>query len=278
MHNPLAFLLLSLVPLLWRPNRSAAVFGYTNFAAQGKIEAEFSLSRRPVGRPALKTSRRAHLASTLKIAKPPITLPRSFARLGSIPRSFPTAYSSISPKSSAPRPLTLPAISSCPAPPRARPGDPYQTIPLVMPSTALRVWRCDRDVVYANYGASRTLTCLPPAHRPARQDCHLPLRRQLSRRQGLHRPAAWRRRRAHLLRPQDDGYFKGDAYPNGPGVRYRRPARIGTISLPVSGDPETPALRPRWTCPTPPDFAGRQPAHIISIPSAITMPRHPEGP
>ena len=73
------------------------------------------------------------------------------------------------------------------------------------------------------------------AHRPARQDRDRPLRREFSRREGLHRRAARRHRRPHLLRSAGRRLLQGRSLSDGPvAAGERRAARIGAISLQVS--------------------------------------------
>ena len=150
-------------------------------------------------------------------------------------------------------------------------GDPYQDDPrVVMPfNGSSGSGDVTGDVVYANYGRLEDFNQLAAQH----IDLHgkIVIARYGANFRGVKVYLAEQRGAAGVLiysDPQDDGYFKGDAWPNGPW----RPAtgvQRGSVQylFKYPGDPETPGVA---STPDLPDSArinpeGNQP-HIISIP------------
>ncbi|MGA7859673.1 MAG: M28 family metallopeptidase [Terracidiphilus sp.] len=150
-------------------------------------------------------------------------------------------------------------------------GDPYQDDPrVVMPfNGSSGSGDVTAEVVYANYGRLEDFNQLAAKH----IDLHgkIVIARYGANFRGVKVYLAEQRGAVGVLLysdPQDDGYFKGDAYPNGPW----RPAtgvQRGSVQylFKYPGDPETPGVA---STPDLPDSArinpeGNQP-HIISIP------------
>ena len=150
-------------------------------------------------------------------------------------------------------------------------GDPYQDDPrVVMPfNGSSGSGNVTGDVVYANYGRLEDFNQLATQH----IDLHgkIVIVRYGANFRGVKVYLAEQRGAVGVLiysDPQDDGYFKGDAWPNGPW----RPAtgvQRGSVQylFKYPGDPETPGVA---STPDLPDSArinpdGNQP-HIISIP------------
>ena len=125
------------------------------------------------------------------------------------------------------------------------------------------------EVVYANYGRLEDFKQLDADH----VDLHgkIVIARYGSNFRGVKVYLAEQRGAAGVLiysDPQDDGYYKGDAYPNGPW-RPETGVQRGSVQylFKYPGDPETPGVA---STPDLPDSArinpeGNQP-HIISIP------------
>ncbi len=150
-------------------------------------------------------------------------------------------------------------------------GDPYQDDPrVVMPfNGSSGSGDVTGDVVYANYGRLEDFNQLAAQH----IDLHgkIVIVRYGANFRGVKVYLAEQRGAVGVLiysDPQDDGYFKGDTWPNGPW----RPAtgvQRGSVQylFKYPGDPETPGVA---STPDLPDSArinpeGNQP-HIVSIP------------
>ena len=133
------------------------------------------------------------------------------------------------------------------------------------------------EVVYANYGRSKTSIELAQQH----IDLHgkIVIVRYGANFRGVKVYLAEQRGAAGVLiysDPQDDGYYKGDAYPNGPWrPAVGRAARIGAVPVQISGRSETPGVA---STPDLPDSAAHDRPRATNrtsspSPSAITTPR-----
>ncbi len=171
-------------------------------------------------------------------------------------------------------------------------GDPYQDDPrVVMPfNGSSGSGDVTAEVVYANYGRLEDFDQLAAQH----IDLHgkIVICRYGSNFRGVKVYIAEQRGAAGVLLysdPQDDGYFKGDAWPIGPW-RPETGVQRGSVHFisKYPGDPETPGIASTLDLP---DSArtspyGNQP-HIISIPlsyhdaspilQALTGPGVPQG-
>lgn len=171
-------------------------------------------------------------------------------------------------------------------------GDPYENDPrIVMPYNASSAsGDVKADVVYANYGRLQDFNELAAKHIDVRGK--IVICRYGANFRGVKVYLAERRGAAGVLiysDPQDDGYFKGDVWPNGPW-RPATAVQRGSVQylFKYPGDPETPGFA---STPDLPDSARKSPygsqPHIISIPlsyhdaapilQALKGPGAPEG-
>jgi N-acetylated-alpha-linked acidic dipeptidase len=150
-------------------------------------------------------------------------------------------------------------------------GDPYDNDPrVVMPfNGSSGSGDVTAEVVYANYGRLQDFKELEAQH----IDLHgkIVICRYGSNFRGVKVYLAEQRGAVGVLiysDPQDDGYYKGDPWPNGPW-RPETGVQRGSVQylFKYSGDPETPGVA---STPDLPDSARVSPAgnqpHIISIP------------
>lgn len=150
-------------------------------------------------------------------------------------------------------------------------GDPYQDNPqVVMPFNGSSAsGDLIGDVVYANYGRPEDFVQLASQHIDLRGK--IVIMRYGANFRGVKVDLAEQHGAAGVLLysdPHDDGYFRGDAYPNGPW-RPATSVQRGSVQFlfQYPGDPETPGFA---STPDLPDTMrvspeGNQP-HIISIP------------
>jgi N-acetylated-alpha-linked acidic dipeptidase len=150
-------------------------------------------------------------------------------------------------------------------------GDPYQDNPqVVMPFNGSSAsGDLTGDVVYANYGRPEDFLELAAQHIDLRGK--IVIMRYGANFRGVKVDLAEQHGAAGVLLysdPHDDGYFRGDAYPNGPW-RPATSVQRGSVQFlfQYPGDPETPGFA---STPDLPDTMrlspeGNQP-HIISIP------------
>jgi N-acetylated-alpha-linked acidic dipeptidase len=256
------------------PADSPRVFGYTDFAAQAKIEEKFlAVPDAKLAGQHLKTlTAEPHLASSPEDHKTAEYVAQKFRAAGLETEIVPYRVLMNQPKVVRVEAFDAAGKLLMSGPTREHvDGDPYQDDPrVVMPfNGSSGSGDVTGEVVYANYGRLEDFDQLAAQH----IDLHgkivlVPLRRQLPRRQGLHRRAA---RRAGVLiysDPQDDGYYKGDAYPIGPW-RPETGVQRGSVQylFKYPGDPETPGVASTLDLPDSARVSpeGNQP-HIISIP------------
>jgi N-acetylated-alpha-linked acidic dipeptidase len=151
-------------------------------------------------------------------------------------------------------------------------GDPYQDDPRVV--MAFNGGSASGDVagevIYANYGSFEDFQYLDSQHIDLRGK--IVLCRYGANFRGIKVYLAQQRGAAGVLiysDPQDDGYFKGDAYPNGPWRPETAIQRGSVQFLPLySGDAETPGVASTLDLPDSariPRADTNQP-HIVSIP------------
>ena len=150
-------------------------------------------------------------------------------------------------------------------------GDPYENDPrVVMPfNGSSGSGDVTAEVVYANYGRLQDFNELQAHH----IDLHgkIVICRYGSNFRGVKVYLAEQRGAAGVLiysDPQDDGYYKGDPWPNGPW-RPETGVQRGSVQylFKYSGDPETPGVASTLDLPDSARVSpeGNQP-HIISIP------------
>jgi N-acetylated-alpha-linked acidic dipeptidase len=295
----LLLFLLSFSALLPAQNGSLpeTVFGFADFSAQSSLEAKFlAVPDAALAGQHLKVlTAQPHLAATPEDRKTAEYVAQKFRAAGLDTEIVPYRV-----LLNQPRVVKVEAynaagklILSGPTPEHVE-GDPYQDNPrVVMPfNGSSGSGDVTGEVVYANYGRLEDFNQLVVQH----IDLHgkIVLCRYGSNFRGVKVFLAEQRGAAGVLiysDPQDDGYTKGDAYPNGPW----RPAtgvQRGSVQymFEYPGDPETPGIASTLDLPdsarTPPDKAGSQP-HIISIPlsyqdaqpilQALKGPAAPQG-
>ena len=276
-RKPLAsFLLLALIPCPV-PAQSAAqpaVFGYTDFSSQAKIEEKFlTVPDAKLAGEELKTLTAVpHLAATPEDRETAEYVAQKFRAAGLETEIVPYRVLMNQPKVVTVEAFNAAGQKLMSGPTRESvPGDPFEDNPrVVMPfNGSSGSGDVTGDVVYANYGRIEDFDHLAAQH----IDLHgkIVLVRYGSNFRGVKVYIAEQRGAAGVLiysDPQDDGYFKGDAYPMGPW-RPDTGVQRGSVQylFKYPGDPETPGVA---STPDLPDSSrisaeGNQP-HIISIP------------
>ena len=268
------------------PAQAQTVLGYADFSAEAKLEEKFLAVPDPkLAGEELKTlTAEPHLAASPEDHKTAEYVAQKFRAAGLETQIVPYRVLLNWPKvvrveaydeaghllMSGP---TREHVQGDPVPGRSARGDAVQRL--------LGFGRRDRRSGVRELRAARGLQRAGgTAHRPARQDCDLPLWRQLSRREGLPGRAARRHRRAPLFRPaRTTATTKAMRIPSAPGGP--RPACSAAQCNICSSIPAIPKLR-AWprpsTCPTLPasrTLPGPRATSPASspFPSAITMRR-----
>jgi N-acetylated-alpha-linked acidic dipeptidase len=269
-------LLLALVSALLPAQNSAprSVFGYADFTAQAKIEEKFLAvpDAALAGRHLKTLTAEPHLAATPEDRKTADYVAQNFRAAGLATEIVPYRVLLDRPKT-----VRVEAFGSdgkllMTGPNRERvEGDPYQDDPrVVMPFNASSgSGDVTAEAVYANFGRLEDFDQLAAQH----IDLHgkIVIARYGANFRGVKVYIAEQRGAVGVLLysdPQDDGYYKGDAYPLGPW-RPDTGIQRGSVQylFKYPGDPETPGIA---STPDLPDSArispnGNQP-HIISIP------------
>ena len=276
-RKPLAFLLLLTLMPCPVPAQSAAqpaVFGYTDFSKQAKIEEKFlAVPDAKLAGEELKTLTAVpHLAATPEDRKTAEYVAQKFRAAGLETEILPYRVLMNQPKVVQVEAFNAAGQKLMSGPTRESvPGDPFEDNPrVVMPfNGSSGSGDVTGDVVYCNYGRIEDFDQLAAQH----VDLHgkIVLVRYGSNFRGVKVYIAEQRGAAGVLiysDPQDDGYFKGDAYPAGPW-RPDTGVQRGSVQylFKYPGDPETPGVA---STPDLPDSSrispeGNQP-HIISIP------------
>jgi N-acetylated-alpha-linked acidic dipeptidase len=252
------------------------VIGYKDFTAQAKVEEQFlAVPDAKLAGQHLKTlTAEPHLASTPEDRKTAEYVAQQFRLAGLDTEIVPYRVLLNQPivvrveayKSSGK------LLMSGPTPEHVE-GDPFQDDPrVVMPfNGSSGSGDVTGEVVYANYGRREDFDQLAAQH----IDLHgkIVLARYGSNFRGVKVYLAEQRGAAGVLLysdPQDDGYYKGDAWPDGPW-RPETGVQRGSVQFlfKYSGDPETPGVASTPELPDsariPGDKSGNQPL-IISIP------------
>ena len=256
------------------PAQSPQIFGYTDFAAESKIEQQFlAVPDAKLAGQHLKTlTAEPHLAATPEDHKTAEYVAEKFRAAGLDTEIVPYRVLLNWPKvvKMEARDATGKLISSGPTPEHVE-GDPFDNDPrIVMPfNGSSGSGDVTGEVVYANYGRLEDFDQLAAQH----VDLHgkIVLVRYGGNFRGVKVYIAQQRGAAGVLiysDPQDDGYYKGDPWPIGPW-RPETGVQRGSVQFlfKYPGDPETPGVA---STPDLPDSArispeGNQP-HIISIP------------
>jgi N-acetylated-alpha-linked acidic dipeptidase len=275
-----AFFSLALIPLAMFPSRLAAqsapqtVFGYSNFAAEAKIEEKFLAvpDAKLAGRHLKALTAEPHLAATPEDRKTAEYVAEKFRQAGLETEIVPYRVLLNQPKV-----VRVEAYDSLgkllmTGPTREHvEGDPTQDDPrVVMPfNGSSGSGDVTGEVVYANYGRLEDFDQLAAQH----IDLHgkVVLVRYGANFRGVKVYLAEQRGAIGVLiysDPQDDGYYKGDAYPLGPW-RPETGVQRGSVQylFKYPGDPETPGVASTLELADSARISpeGNQP-HIISIP------------
>ncbi len=284
LSKPLAalFLLVSIPCSLAAQSSAAAntpsVFGYADFAAQAKLEDQFlAVPDASLAGQHLKTlTAEPHLAATPEDYKTAEYVAEKFRAAGLDTEIVPYRVLLNQPKVVRVEAYDANGKLLMTGPTREHvDGDPGQDNPrVVMPfNGSSGSGDITAEVVYANYGRLEDFNQLAARH----IDLHgkIVLVRYGTNFRGVKVFIAEQRGAAGVLiysDPQDDGYYKGDAYPAGPW-RPETGVQRGSVQylFKYSGDPETPGVASTLDLPDSArikDFAGPagdQP-RIISIP------------
>jgi N-acetylated-alpha-linked acidic dipeptidase len=251
-----------------------SVFGYRDFSAEAKVEEKFlAVPDAKLAGEALKTlTAEPHLAGTPEDHKTAEYVAQKFRSAGLDTEIVPYRVLMNQPKTVKVEAFGPDGKLLMTGPkPEHVPGDPFDDNPrIVMPfNGSSGSGDVTGDVVYANYGRLEDFDQLAADH----IDLHgkIVITRYGSNFRGVKVYIAEQRGAAGVLiysDPQDDGYFKGDTYPQGPW-RPDSGVQRGSVQylFKYPGDPETPGVASTLDLP---DSArvnpeGNQP-HIISIP------------
>jgi N-acetylated-alpha-linked acidic dipeptidase len=294
----LALLVLSALAPVLLPAQSApqaAVFGYTDFAAESKIEQQFlAVPDAALAGQHLKTlTSEPHMAATPEDHKTAEYVAAKFRAAGLDTEIVPYRVLLNWPKAVRMEAFDASGKLLISGPTREHvTGDPGDNDPrVVMPfNGSSGSGDVTGEVVYANYGQLEDFDELAAKH----VDLHgkIVLVRYGGNFRGVKVYIAQQRGAAGVLiysDPQDDGYYKGDPYPKGPW-RPDTGVQRGSVQFlfKYPGDPETPGVA---STPDLPDSSrvrpdGNQP-RIISIPisyhdaspilQALAGPSVPQG-
>jgi N-acetylated-alpha-linked acidic dipeptidase len=281
--------------LLSAQSAPAAVFGYTDFAVESKIESEFLAvpDARLAGQHLKTLTAEPHLAATPEDRKTAEYVAEKFRAAGLETEIVPYRV-----RLNQPRVVRVEAFDAngkqlMSGPTREHvDGDPYQDDPrVVMPfNGSSGSGDVTGEVIYANYGRLEDFDQLAAQH----IDLHgkIVLVRYGGNFRGVKVYIAEQRGAAGVLiysDPQDDGYYKGDPWPLGPW-RPETGVQRGSVQFlfKYPGDPETPGVASTLDLPDSARVSplGSEP-QIISIPisyhdaspilAALKGPGAPQG-
>jgi N-acetylated-alpha-linked acidic dipeptidase len=256
--------------------RHEPVFGFGDFAAEAGVEAKFlAVPDAALAGQHLKTlTAQPHLAATPEDRKTAEYVAQKFRAAGLDTEIVP--YRVLLNQPTVVRVQAYDPsgklLMNGPTPEHVQ-GDPYQDNPRVVMAFNGSSGSGDitAEVVYANYGQLEDFDKLVAEHIDVRGK--VVLCRYGGNFRGVKVFIAEQRGAAGVLiysDPQDDGYAKGDVYPDGPW-RPETGVQRGSVQymFEYPGDPETPGIASSLDLPdsarTPADKAASQP-HIISIP------------
>jgi N-acetylated-alpha-linked acidic dipeptidase len=282
-RKPLAFLLfapLAILPLVAPPlpaqTAAQTVFGYGDFSKEAGLEGRFLAvpDAQLAGQHLKILTAEPHLAATPQDRKTAEYVAQKFRQAGLETEIVPYRVLMNQPKVVRVEVYNAAGKLLLTGPTREHvPGDPYQDDPrVVMPfNGSSGSGDVTAQVVYANYGRREDFDQLAARH----IDLHgkIVLARYGANFRGVKVYLAEQRGAAAVLLysdPQDDGYFKGDAYPEGPW-RPETGVQRGSVQylFKYPGDPETPGVASTLDLPDaariPARLSGNQPL-IPSIP------------
>jgi N-acetylated-alpha-linked acidic dipeptidase len=258
------------------PSASAQVFGYTDFTAQLKIDADFLAvpDAKLAGQHLKILTAKPHIASSPEDHETAEYVAQKFIAAGLETRIVPYRV-----LLNQPRKVSFEAHGDDGALLATGPtrehvsSDPYQDDPrVVMPfNGSSGSGDVTGEVVYANYGRLEDYDDLAAQH----IDLHgkIVLVRYGSNFRGVKVYIAEQRGAIGVLiysDPQDDGYFQGDAYPDGPW-RPDTGVQRGSVQylFKYPGDPQTPGVASTVDLP---DSARQDPLKTGNQPSIISVP------
>lgn len=262
------------VPLRAQASVDEVVPGYANFAIEARIENEFLAvpSAKLAGR-ALKTLTAApHVAATPEDYQTAQYVAANFRAAGLQTEIVPYRVLIDWPKETRVEARDGDGKLLMTGPTRAHvEGDPFENDPrIVLPYNASSAsGDVTAEVVYANYGRLQDFNELASRHIDLQGK--IVICRYGGNFRGVKVYLAEQRGAAGVLiysDPQDDGYFKGDVWPQGPW-RPATAVQSGSVQylFKYPGDPETPGFA---STPDLPDSARKSPSgsqpHIVSIP------------
>jgi N-acetylated-alpha-linked acidic dipeptidase len=271
---PLFLALTSAMPPAHAQTAPAAVFGYTDFGPEAKIEQQFlAVPDAKLAGQHLKTlTAEPHLASTPEDHKTAEYVAEKFRAAGLETEIVPYRVLMNQPKMEKVEAYDASGKLLISGPTREHvEGDPGQDDPrVVMPfNGSSGSGDVTGEVVYANYGRLEDFDELAAQH----IDLHgkIVLVRYGANFRGVKVYLAEQRGAVGVLiysDPQDDGYYKGDPWPIGPW-RPETGVQRGSVQylFKYPGDPETPGVASTMDLPDSARVSpeGNQP-HIISIP------------
>ncbi len=258
------------------PSTSAQVFGYTDFAAQAKIDAAFLAvpDAKYAGQELKILTAKPHMAATKEDYETAQYVAQKFKSAGLETEIVPYRV-----LLNQPRKVSFEArsdagvlLSTGPTPEHVS-GDPFQDDPRIVPPFNGSSGSGDvtGEVVYANYGRLEDFDKLAADH----IDLHgkIVLVRYGGNFRGVKVYIAEQRGAIGVLiysDPYDDGYFKGDAYPNGPW-RPETGVQRGSVQylFKYPGDPQTPGVASTVDLP---DSARQDPLKTGNQPTIISVP------
>ncbi|WP_263353488.1 M28 family metallopeptidase [Acidicapsa acidisoli] len=271
-----AALLLASAALVPALAQSPSVFGYIDFTQQSRIDSEFlAVPDAKLAGQELKTlTAKPHLASSKEDHETAEYVAQKFKAAGLDTEIVPYRVLLNQPRkvSFEARDDSGAVISTGPTREHVS-SDPFQDDPrVVMPfNGSSGSGDVTGEVVYANYGRLEDFDELAAQH----IDLHgkIVLVRYGANFRGVKVYIAEQRGAIGVLiysDPQDDGYFQGDAYPNGPW-RPETGVQRGSVQylFKYPGDPQTPGVA---STPDLPDSARLDPLKTGNQPSIISIP------
>ena len=273
---PLVLSALVFTPIGAQNSSQPAVFGYNDFSAQAKIEEKFLAvpDSKLAGQHLRILTAEPHLAATPEDRKTADYVAQKFRGAGLDTEIVPYRVLLNQPKEERVEAWDSSGKLLMSGPTREHvEGDPFEDDPrVVMPFHGSSAsGDVTGEAVYANYGRLEDFDQLAAQH----IDLHgkIVVARYGGNFRGIKVYIAEQRGAAGLIiysDPQDDGYFKGDAWPIGPW-RPETGVQRGSVQnlSQYSGDPETPGVASTLDLPDSARIdaakSGNQP-HIVSIP------------
>ena len=258
------------------PGQTQSVFGYTDFTAQSKVDADFLAvpDAKLAGQHLKILTAKPHIASSPEDHETAEYVAQKFIAAGLETRIVPYRVLLNQPRKVSFEAHSDDGVLLSTGPTREHvSSDPFQDDPrVVMPfNGSSGSGDVTGEVVYANYGRLEDFDALEAQH----IDLHgkIVLVRYGSNFRGVKVYIAEQRGAIGVLiysDPQDDGYFQGDVYPNGPW-RPDTAVQRGSVQylFKYPGDPQTPGVASTVDLP---DSARLDPLKTGNQPSIISIP------